>query len=101
MLYLPYSRIGKLKFLDNSRHDKKLPVEPDIQYQQVFTIDTIIPYKEYNVDASPQNLNIRPLTIEQGKRFGKLLAEFTNLFVQDIANLGQTDLVTHRIYTKE
>src|SRR6185437_14184174 len=80
---------------------KKLPVEPDIQYQQVFTIDTIIPYEEYNVNTNPLSLNVGPLTIEQGKKFGKLLTEFTDLFAHDIADLGRTDLVTHRIYTEE
>ena len=61
----------------------------------MFTIDTIIPYEEYNVDTGLSNLNIGPLTIEQGKKFGKLLTEFTDLFAQDIADLGRTDLVTH------
>ena len=47
------------------------------------------------------SLNIGPLNKEQGLAFRKLLEEFADLFATDITELGQTDLVTHRIYTED
>ena len=100
MIYFPCSRIETVKFLDYPRQDEKLPVEPD-NVHQVFTIDTIIPYKEYSVSSKSSKLNIEPLNAKQEKQFSQLLMEFSDLFAQDTTELGRTDLVTHRIYTEE
>ena len=92
--------MGNIKFLDHPRQDEKLPVEPDTVHQ-VFTIDTMIPYEEYSISSEPPKMNIGPLNAKQGKQFSQLLMEFTDLFAQDITELGRTNLVTHRIYTEE
>ena len=76
-----------IKFLDYPRQNKKLPNEPD-NVHQVFTIDTIIPYKEYSVSSELSKLNIRPLNAKQEKQFSQLLIEFSNLFAQDTTELG-------------
>ena len=41
------------------------------------------------------------LDAHQGQLFNKLLTEFADLFANDISEFGRTDLVTHRIYTKD
>src|ERR1051325_5927653 len=89
----------------NPRQDEKLPDDSDIQDQtlsliprQICIIDTFIPYEEYSIDKP--SLNIGPLTSEQGQKFRYLLEEFADLFATDITKLGQTSLVTYRIYTE-
>ena len=41
------------------------------------------------------------LTHEQGLKFRQLLREFADLFAKDITQLGRTDLVMYKIYTKD
>ena len=40
------------------------------------------------------------LTPDQESEFKQLLREFADLFAKDITQLGRTDLVMHKIYTK-
>ena len=44
---------------------------------------------------------IEILTSDQELKFKQLLREFANLFAKDITQLDRTDLVMHKIYTKD
>ena len=66
----------------------------------VCSIETCIPYEEYTL-TSETAINIGSLKPEQGQQFRKLLEEFSDLFASDITELGHTNLVTHKIYTKD
>jgi len=47
------------------------------------------------------SLNTGPLAADQGLKFRHLLEKFADIFATDINKLGRTDLVSHRIFTKD
>ena len=71
-----------------------------LKHNHVYTIDTLIPYEEYILEKT-DTVNVGLLTKEQGQKFKDLLEEFADLFAKDIAELGRTDKVKHRIYTED
>ena len=70
------------------------------KYNHIYTIDTLILYKKYTLEKT-DTVNVELLTKEQGQKFKDLLEEFADLFAKDIAELGRTDKVKHRIYTED
>ena len=98
------------KLPETELEDKELPTEIEalqqalqrnaLKHNHVYTIDTLIPYEEYILEKT-DTVNVGPLTKEQGQKFKDLLEEFADLFAKDIAELGRTDKVKHRIYTED
>ena len=98
------------KLPETELEDKELPTEIEalqqalqwnaLKHNHVYTIDTLILYKEYILEKT-DTVNVGPLTKEQGQKFKDLLEEFADLFAKDIAELGRTDKVKHRIYTED
>src|SRR5260364_41307 len=88
------------KFLENPRQDHKLPADPDLTLIPRHVNTIALEHEEYTL-STQISLNIGPLNKEQGLAFQKLLEEFADLFATDITELGQTDLVTHQIYTED
>lgn len=78
--------------MSNPEHDQKLLEDPEISrprnIREIYMTQEMKP-------------KVGPLTTNQGAQFRQLLLEFADLFAKDMTQLGNTDLVVHRIFTDD